>query len=327
MPSILPDSKTPIRAKKTSRTKPVDHHITYALSKTSQPMFIMDEFFNLTWCNQAYVAARGIPEKQILGDCPPFLKTETLNISDIEGIKENILTGENWTTEIEYIDHTTKRQVSSQIVLTSLPKSQSKKPSYFVIQNDITEQKKKYNHLWQMANYDSLTGIANRSLFSSILQHTIAQANRSKILVQVLFLDLDGFKQVNDNFGHDAGDFVLVEVTRRIQKAIRDADFVARVGGDEFAIILVGAQTTRQALSVSNKIISLVNKPMVYKKQSILSVGVSIGIATYPMDGSTAAELKNKADEAMYEAKKSGKNRVYTAKLMSNMKHQSVTAA
>lgn len=294
--------------------------ITYALTKASQPMFIMGEDFNITWCNEAYVGIRGIPHQNIVGSAPPFLKQTPRNVAEVNEIKKSIASGESWTTEFEFVSPVTGHQSSYQTIFTTLPKTPQGEKTCFVIQNDITEQKKKFNHLWKMANHDCLTGIANRGLFSSILEHSISQANRNQISLQVLFLDLDGFKQINDNFGHDAGDFVLIEVSKRIQSTIRDADFVARLGGDEFAIILIGTPSTRQALSVANKIINLINKPMVYKNQSILTVGVSIGISTYPIDGLTEKDLKLKADQAMYEAKKAGKNRVYTAKLTTEQK-------
>lgn len=273
-------------------------------------MLMLDIRGRVTWCNAAYLEVKNLPREIIVGFRPSFLEVGRDNELQVQAIWNNISTQENWTTEFEELNERTGKVHYYQTVFSTISDPMEGGPGYFVLQNDITEQKTQYQHLWKMAHHDRLTGLANRGLFSTMVDHSIALANRSGQHLHILFIDLDGFKIVNDNHGHDAGDFVLVEVSRQMQSVLRESDFIARIGGDEFAVILVGTETDLQAENVANKIISAVNKPMVYQGSTILHVGASVGLSTYPVDGVTENDLKARADAAMYEAKKAGKNRV-----------------
>lgn len=161
--------------------------------------------------------------------------------------------------------------------------------------------------LEQMASYDSLTALPNRSLMYEYLKQMIAHARRSKQPLAVLFLDLDGFKQVNDVFGHDAGDLLLKEVASRMKSCLRAEDVVARIGGDEFIVISAHLQDTQNAEDFAIRIINAVGQP-VDMHGSQATVGVSIGISCFPGDSENMDELISFADQAMYQAKKAGKN-------------------
>ena len=158
-----------------------------------------------------------------------------------------------------------------------------------------------------MANHDALTGLPNLALGTDRMTQAIFSARRHSTRTGLMFIDLDGFKRINDVFGHDAGDHVLREIGSRLTACLREMDTVARIGGDEFVVILAEI-TERQAVElVADKIISLVSMPMRYLGQE-LSVGASIGISMFPHDGNTSNQMFKQADMAMYEAKKSGKN-------------------
>lgn len=179
---------------------------------------------------------------------------------------------------------------------------------YFIgIVRDITERKLAEKKIAHLAHYDYLTDLPNRALFIDILDHSIALARRNKYKSAVMFLDLDGFKKINDLLGHDAGDLLLQGVAQRISQTIRDSDTVARVGGDEFVFVLDNIVSEDNARLVGDKLIAALAQPFDLQGQPGF-VGGSIGIALFPDDAGEARELVRQADEAMYLAKQSGKN-------------------
>jgi diguanylate cyclase (GGDEF)-like protein/PAS domain S-box-containing protein len=179
---------------------------------------------------------------------------------------------------------------------------------YFIgIVRDITQRKQAEQKIAHLAHYDYLTDLPNRALFLDILDHSVALAKRNKLKAAVLFLDLDGFKKINDTLGHDAGDLLLKGVSQRLKETIRDSDTVARVGGDEFILVLDNIGSDDNATLVANKIIAALSETFDLKGQPS-HVGASIGISIFPDDSDNPVKLVKKADEAMYLAKQSGKN-------------------
>jgi len=161
--------------------------------------------------------------------------------------------------------------------------------------------------LERQAQHDVLTGLANRKLFNDRLSGAIERAKRSGGGFALLMLDLDGFKKINDNHGHAAGDALLVSVANRLRAAVRAADTVARVGGDEFVLILESLDETGEAAMIREKLAGLLSEPITLAGGDKVRVGASIGLALYPRDGTDPEKLFNYADRAMYESK--GKRR------------------
>lgn len=157
-----------------------------------------------------------------------------------------------------------------------------------------------------LAYSDTLTGLPNRQLFNDRLGMAIATAYRQLSKVALIFIDLDGFKQVNDTLGHDYGDMLLKQVAERLKKVTRETDTVARLGGDEFTVIL-NVRDKMDAELVAKKILETLHEPFSLNGQPA-NIGGSLGVGMYPTDGTTAAEIIKKADAAMYEAKNAGKN-------------------
>jgi diguanylate cyclase (GGDEF)-like protein/PAS domain S-box-containing protein len=174
--------------------------------------------------------------------------------------------------------------------------------------SDITAGKQSSELIWHQANFDMLTALPNRHMFHDRLRQEIKKAKRESLFLALLFIDLDGFKQVNDSFGHAQGDALLVEAASRIASCVRASDTLARLGGDEFTIILSGLDHVSSIERIAHNVIGALNKPFLLEGDQAL-VTASIGIALYPSDGSDPEELLRHADQAMYAAKNGGRNR------------------
>lgn len=175
------------------------------------------------------------------------------------------------------------------------------------IMQDINELKLLKDRLESMAHYDALTALPNRALFFDRLTQAIAQSKRSEGQFALMFVDLDGFKAVNDTFGHDTGDALLKAVSEHLLECVRESDTVARMGGDEFTIILRAIRGPEDAAHVAEKILATLSVPY-HLLDHECRIGASLGIVLYPEHGKTAEELLSQADNAMYAVKKAGKN-------------------
>lgn len=174
---------------------------------------------------------------------------------------------------------------------------------------DISERKKVEEKIKHLAYHDPLTQLPNRSLFNDRLQHALKTAQRHDTLLGIMFIDLDGFKRINDNYGHDVGDELLKEVAQRLLDKLRLTDTLSRLGGDEFVVLLPDLSEIKYASDIGQKILAEVDRPFDINGER-LDISSSIGIAVYPHHGSRAEELLKNADNAMYYAKNNGKNNV-----------------
>ena len=172
---------------------------------------------------------------------------------------------------------------------------------------DITESRAAEEQIQYLANHDSLTDLPSLRLARDRLNSAFVIAKRHKTKVAVMFVDLDGFKQINDSHGHDAGDAVLIEIARRLSQCVRQTDTVARIGGDEFLVIQVDIRSDSAAKNVATKIVDVVSEPIDIGNEWV-TVGASVGIALYPDHGDDVETLLKKSDDAMYNVKRSGKN-------------------
>jgi diguanylate cyclase (GGDEF)-like protein len=172
---------------------------------------------------------------------------------------------------------------------------------------EIKNRKRLEKQMKYMATHDDLTGLANRVLLKDRLNNAISFHQRQKLEIAVLFIDLDGFKTINDTYGHDVGDELLIEVSRRLLNCVRDSDTVVRFGGDEFVLLLTGLHKQDEAAYVANKVLKVIQQPIKLSAANA-EIGCSIGIAMYPNDGDSDNELLKVADTLMYRVKAAGKN-------------------
>ena len=174
---------------------------------------------------------------------------------------------------------------------------------------DITERKNIEQKIQLMAHYDALTELPNRILIDDRLKQALAQARRENNFLALMFLDLDKFKPVNDTLGHDIGDMLLKQVAKRLQLSVRATDTVARIGGDEFIVLLPTIEETTDAVIVAEKILEALNQPFEIAGHT-LNISSSIGIALFPQHASDDHGLLVNADTAMYYSKSAGRNNI-----------------
>ncbi len=190
----------------------------------------------------------------------------------------------------------------------SMVRAADEAPLYCIVQTqDLSARRRAEEQLIQMAHHDLITGLVNRPYFIELGSHVIALANRRNESFGVLFLDLDGFKAINDSLGHQAGDTLLAATAERLRRCLRDSDVVGRWGGDEFVMIAESAGSKEQLERVAGNLLKEVGKPLRIDGEDV-AISASIGIAIYPRDGQTLSSLVVNADSAMYQAKEFGKN-------------------
>ena len=175
------------------------------------------------------------------------------------------------------------------------------------INRDISDRIQKEKYLAKLAHYDQLTELPNRYLLMDRLEHLIKHAERDHSIFALLYIDLDNFKIINDNEGHAYGDKVLKEIAQKLIQSVRESDTVARIGGDEFVVLLEKIKDDRDASKLANKLAEQIHEPRIINQNKYIISG-SIGVAIYPKDGSNTDELLFYADKAMYRAKNEHKN-------------------
>ncbi len=238
---------------------------------------------------------------------------DRLHPDDIEKVMSSLQKHLNGDIDLWQMEHRLKRNDGEWLWVLGrgqvVKRDQNNRPLRMIGTMSDIHQKKQYDEqIWHQANYDPLTNLPNRKFISELLDQEIRKAKRSHSHVWLLFMDLDGFKDVNDTLGHHAGDELLQEVARRIQHTIRSADIAGRLGGDEFALVLSGISEINQIDYFAGRLISAIGKPYQLQHGEAL-VTASLGIASYPQDADNTRDLIRFADQAMYVSKKEGKNR------------------
>ena len=192
-----------------------------------------------------------------------------------------------------------------EVTVNPLLDSQKRSKGFIGVTRDISERRKNEKLMYQYAFYDSLTNLPNRRFFEAMLERAVGEGTKYKRFFAVLFMDIDDFKQVNDRFGHNTGDFLLQVLAERFRRTLRAKDFAARLAGDEFVAILSDLSEREEAYSIANRLLNYCLEPIT-REDSQVEIGISIGLSFFPDDAEGAADLIAYADHAMYAAKRSG---------------------
>ncbi|WP_354623303.1 diguanylate cyclase [Psychromonas sp. MME2] len=283
-----------------------------AVKQSASSIIITDTTGAIEYVNRAFIEKSGYTKDELIGKNPRILKSGEINTEIYKGLWETLTAGDTWRGEL----HNRKKNGELYWEIASITPVKQQNgyiSNYIAIKEDITALKNAKQRIFEMANHDALTGLPTRRLSMDRLEKYIATAKRNKTKVAVMFVDLDGFKNVNDTLGHDAGDFVLKETAARLCSTVREVDTVARIGGDEFWIFLTDIADSKAISVIADKIIKTIT--LAYDVEDTqINIGASIGIAIYPDHGDNSVELIKLADKAMYKVKKQGKNNYTFAK-------------
>lgn len=265
--------------------------------------------FPILYVNPAVTSLTGYLPSELLGKNPHIFSQSSDNETALEEIRESIANKKACSV----ILHNMRKDGSyfwNEFTLSIITTSDGEATHLVGVQNDVSERIEAANKIKHMAFFDPLTDLPNRTLFNDRLTQLIADSERENTHTAVMYIDLDGFKAVNDNFGHNIGDELLKEASTRMKKCIRSQDSLARMGGDEFTILIPKLNAEEVIINLPkavDRIIKQLTTPFEIYKNAVHISG-SIGISIYPKDGRTPEELIINADHAMYHAKESGKN-------------------
>jgi diguanylate cyclase (GGDEF)-like protein/PAS domain S-box-containing protein len=270
------------------------------------PVFFKDEAGRYLGCNTAFENYIGIPRSELLGrsvyDISPKDLADRYFAAD-QALFTNPGT-QTYEAAVTYADGARRDVVFNKATFS---KADGSLGGLVGVILDISERKQMERAIWHEANYDALTGLANRRLFKVKLRDEIERARRENQALALLFIDLDRFKEVNDTFGHDIGDLLLIEAGQRICSTLGSSDQVARLGGDEFVAILPAIADHDSTARAARQLIQALDRPFELNDH-LAYVSASIGIAYYPDDSTTSETLLSYADQAMYAAKALGRN-------------------
>ncbi|MGR8932827.1 MAG: EAL domain-containing protein [Gammaproteobacteria bacterium] len=275
-------------------------------SEAQEAIIITDADGVIVDVNPAYCKITGYNRKEVLGKKPNILKSGKQDSAFYAAMwkalyKEGYWQGELWN-----------RKKSGEIypellTLSALRDDSGKTVNYLGLFSDITQIKRQQQTLEHMAHYDPLTGLPNRLLLADRFAQAIARSKREKTLLGICYLDLDGFKPVNDTYGHETGDQLLIRIAERIKNILREEDTVSRLGGDEFVLLVADLVSIEQFESALSRIHHAIAEPVTINDEQVC-VTASSGMTIFPVDDNDADTLLRHADQAMYQAKLAGRN-------------------
>jgi diguanylate cyclase (GGDEF)-like protein/PAS domain S-box-containing protein len=263
--------------------------------------------------NTSFCRITGYLRDEVIGANPRILNSGRQDAAFYAAMWHTIVQTGHWSGEIW--NRRKSGEVYAEILtISTVFDTEQQVKNYVALFTDITPMKEHQSQLERIAHYDMLTGLPNRLLFADRLGQAMHLSDRSKRSLSVLYLDLDGFKSVNDTYGHETGDALLVQIAQRMRLALREGDSLARFGGDEFVAVLANLEHPHDCVPVLERLLLAASGPLTLccNAESVtLRVSASIGATIYPKDGADADLLMRHADQAMYLAKQAGKNRYH----------------
>ncbi|WP_342807514.1 EAL domain-containing protein [Alteromonas sp. M12] len=292
-----------------TKNKQIEEQLKLAASVFSharEGIIITDIKGDIIDVNQTFVNITGYSREEVLGKNPSILKSDKQSADFYQKLWKAISEYGFWCGEIW--NKRKNNDVYAQLLtISAVNDANGNVKNYVAIFTDISEFKEQQNKLEHMAHYDVLTNLPNRTLLADRLKQAISQSKRNQRLLAVVFLDLDGFKEVNDTHGHSLGDDLLVVIASRLKEAMRDCDTLSRFGGDEFVAVLADLEQLQDFQPIINRMLKAACVPVTLGNIT-LKVSASIGVTLYPADQTDADQLIRHADQAMYLAKQKGKN-------------------
>lgn len=283
---------------------------------TQEGAIITDKKSRIIAVNQAFTKITGYSEEEVLGKNPNLLSSGQHDKSFYDKMHNSLKKNGTWQGEI-WNQRKDGDSYPEWLAIKSVYDENKNVINYVAVFSDISELKKTQEQIEHLSHYDSLTGLPNRFYFQSRLSHSLELAKRKNTKLAVIYINLDHFKNINDSLGHSIGDEVLVVVTERLTKRLREADTLARMGGDEFIMLLEQIDTIEEASHVAQTLLKIFSMPVILQDGESVFIGASIGISSYPSDGATASGLISYADAAVTKAKENGRNTIcfYTSEL------------
>lgn len=277
-----------------------------AFESIADGIIVTDAQRRLVSVNHAFSAITGYPPEEILGKTPRFLQSGRHDAAFYAAMWQEIDRNGHWRGEIW--DRRKNGEIYPELLSISAVKEAAGAITHYVgVFTDISSLKRYEARLLHQAHHDALTGLPNRVLFQERFHEAIGRAKRHGHEIAVIFLDLDRFKNINDSVGHAVGDLLLEAVAKRLTASVRETDTVARVGGDEFAVLLVAINDNQAAAKVARKLLDALARPYQLAGHEFF-ISASIGISCYPHDAIEPETLFKNADAAMYRAKAEGRN-------------------
>ena len=270
-------------------------------------ILITDKAGTIIEVNDTFTQITGYSRDEALGKNPRMLKSGQHEPAFYAAMWSELETSGHWTGEI-WNHRKSGEGYAETLTISAVRDTGGTTRHYVALFTDITTMKEQQRQLEHLAHFDALTGLPNRVLLADCLRKAMAQSLRRKQSIGVAYLDLDGFKTVNDQHGHEMGDKLLVVLAQRMKAVLREGDTLARIGGDEFVAALVDLEHAQDFESVLERLLRAAADPVTVD-DVVLQVSASIGVTTFPQDGADADRLVRHADQAMYQAKQSGRNR------------------
>ena len=274
----------------------------------SEAIMVTDAQNRIVRVNAAFESITGYSEADVMGADPKVLGSGRHDRNFFAEMWKTIYEHGHWEGEL-WDRRKDGNEYPKWVHIDTIRDAEGQISHFVAVFSDITERKASEERIRYLAQHDALTGLPNRFTLAVYLEHALARAERSGDKIALMFIDLDNFKHINDTLGHHAGDRVLCEVAHRITSTVRKSDIVARIGGDEFVVVLETTNLPSDAAIVGQKIIERLAAAIQFDSVS-LHTTPSIGIGIYPEDGGDAETLMKNADMAMYHAKSAGKNNV-----------------
>jgi diguanylate cyclase (GGDEF)-like protein/PAS domain S-box-containing protein len=279
---------------------------------TNEAIMIADKKLKIQAVNDAFTQIIGYQEEEVIGELVLFLRSSFHATDFYKKVWASILKEGYWKGEMWGI-RKNGEQFPLWLNISTIKDLNGEVQNYIGVFSDITSIKQSETDLEFLAHHDPLTKLPNRLLLSARIEQAIKRAKRANLKLAVLFLDLDKFKEINDTYGHSYGDEILITVTKRLKSIVRDQDTIARIGGDEFVLLIEDIEVIADLESILTKILDIFKQEILVHMQAF-KLTASIGISIYPENGNNLEELVKNADTAMYEAKEDGRNtyRFYT---------------